>query len=189
MKSPKDDPEMVDMTLARIVIRDGSEQQYIFLQEQGGGRGFPIVIGRSEACEIQRVVTGLQTQRPLTHQLALETIRALGTELKHVDIVDLRDNTFFAQLVLHKKEGEVTAVVDARPSDAVALALRAQCPIRVAQSVLDMVRTDASGPDPLSSEPDLPAPGGASEDEPEPEPGAEADDEAKGPQGEGTESA
>ena len=156
MKSPKDGAKMIDMSLARIVIREGSEQQYIFLQEQGGGRGFPIVIGTSEACEIRRVVQGMQTPRPLTHQLAFETIRALGTEIAHVDIVKLEDNTFFAQLVLHKKDGEVTAVVDARPSDALALALRAQCPIRVAESVLDLVRTDASGPDPLPPDPDSP---------------------------------
>ena len=149
MKNPKDDAKMVDMALSRIVIREGSEQQYIYLQERGGGRGFPIVIGMNEACEIRRVVAGLQTQRPLTHQLTFETIRALGTELKHVDIVDLRENTFFAQIVLHKKEGELSAVVDARPSDAVALALRANCPIRVAQSVLEMVRTDPAGPDPI----------------------------------------
>ncbi len=154
MKDPTDGTKMVDVALSRIVIREGSDQQYIFLQEMGGERGFPIVIGTAEACEIRRVVAGLKTPRPLTHQLAYESIRALGTELKHVDIVDLRDNTFFAQLVLHNKEGELIAVVDARPSDAVALALRAECPIRVAQSVLDMVRTDPSGPDPLPPEPD-----------------------------------
>ena len=182
MKSPKDGPKMVDMSLARIVIREGSDQQYIFLQEMGGGRGFPIVIGTSEACEIRRVVAGLPTPRPLTHQLAFETIRALGTELRHVDIVDLRDNTFFAQLVLHKQEGEVTAVVDARPSDAVALALRARCPIRVAESVLDMVRTDPTGPDPLPPDPGSapgssfdPGTGGEGEKD---DPSAEDDDDA-----------
>jgi bifunctional DNase/RNase len=150
MTSSPDDPRMIAVSLSRIVIREGSEQQYIFLQEPGGGRGFPIVIGTSEACEIRRVVAGLQTPRPLTHQLAYETIRALETELQHVDIVDLRDNTFFAQLVLRRKEGSLTAVVDARPSDAVALALRARCPIRVAASVFDMVLPDVPGPDPAS---------------------------------------
>ncbi|MFN0009550.1 MAG: bifunctional nuclease family protein [Planctomycetota bacterium] len=168
MKGPKDGAKMVDMALARIVIREGSDQQYIFLQEQGGGRGFPIVIGTSEACEIRRVVAGVPTPRPLTHQLAFETIRALGTEIAHVDIVDLRDNTFFAQIVLHRKDSEVTAVVDARPSDAVALALRAQCPIRVAESVLDLVRTDPSGPDPLRPDPDSSS-GPESEGKPEKE--------------------
>lgn len=147
MSGSADRPRMIDVALSRIVIREGSEQQYIFLQESGGGRGFPIVIGTSEACEIRRVVAGLQTPRPLTHQLAYETIRALETELQHVDIVDLRENTFYAQLVLRRKGGNMTAVVDARPSDAVALALRARCPIRVAASVFDMVLPDVPDPD------------------------------------------
>lgn len=175
MRTPRDGAKMIDMALARIVIREGSDQQYIFLQEQGGGRGFPIVIGTSEACEIRRVVAGLPTPRPLTHQLAFETIRALGTEIVHVDIVDLRDNTFFAQIVLHRKDSEVTAVVDARPSDAVALALRARCPIRVAESVLDLVRTDPSGPDPLHPDPDSSSgPGGEGGPETD-DPGAEGE--------------
>jgi bifunctional DNase/RNase len=152
MKEPLEEPPMIDMALSRIVIREGSEQQYIFLREVYGPRGFPIVIGTSEACEIRRVVNGIQPERPLTHQLAFESIKALGAELKRVDIVDLRNNTFFAQLVLHDKRGDRVAVVDARPSDAVALALRAHCPLRVAESVLEAVRTDESGPDKLESD-------------------------------------
>ena len=159
MKDPMDEPAMVDVALNRIVIREGAEQQYIFLREAQGQRGFPIVIGTAEACEIRRVVTGIQPERPLTHQLTYECIRALGAELKRVDIVDLRNNTFFAQLVLQDKRGEMTAVVDARPSDAVALALRAKCPLRVAESVLEAVRTDPPGPDPLPPAEEPPAPG------------------------------
>lgn len=155
MKEPLDEPPMIDVTLNRIVIREGSDQQYIFLRERAGARGFPIVIGTAEACEIRRVVQGIQPERPLTHQLAYESIKALGAELKRVDIVDLRNNTFFAQLVIQDERGERTAIVDARPSDAVALALRADCPMRVAESVLEAVRTDTSGPDsnPAAEEP------------------------------------
>ena len=149
MKDPMEGMLMVPLALGRIVIREGSDQQYIFLKERGGKRGFPIVIGTNEAYEIRRVVNNVQPERPLTHQLAFETIRALGAELKRVDIVDLRNNTFFAQIVLQNGQGELTAVVDARPSDAVALALRAKCPLRVAESVLELVRTDHNGPDPL----------------------------------------
>jgi bifunctional DNase/RNase len=152
MKEPIDEGPMIDVALSRIVIREGSDQQYIFLRELAGVRGFPIVIGTSEACEIRRVVNGIQPERPLTHQLAFESIKALGAELKRVDIVDLRNNTFFAQLVLHDSRGDRVAIVDARPSDAVALALRARCPLRVAESVLEAVRTDESGPDKLKSE-------------------------------------
>jgi bifunctional DNase/RNase len=159
MNDATEGAKMVDVMLKRIVIRDGKEQQFIFLKELQGDRGFPIVIGTSEAWEINRVVNKKQPKRPLTHQLAHECIRALGADLKRVDIIALRENTFFAQLVLQNASGDLTAVIDARPSDAVALALRAGCPVRVAESVLELVRTDESGPDPL---PD------ASEDTPEP---------------------
>jgi bifunctional DNase/RNase len=150
MKDPTEGTNMVDISIRRIVIREGADHQYIFLRENAGQRGFPIVIGPSEAREIQRVVTGIQTERPLTHQLAYDAIRALGAELKRVDIVALRKNTFFAQVVLQNEDGELRAVLDARPSDAVALALRARCPLRVSEALLEQVRTDSSGPDPLT---------------------------------------
>jgi bifunctional DNase/RNase len=159
MKDPMEGTSMVDLALRRIMIRDGWESQYIFLQEAKGKRSFLIVIGKNEAEEIARVVKGEKPSRPLTHQLAYETIRALGADLKRVDIVDLRSNTYFAQLVLQDASGELTAVVDARPSDAVALALRAKCPLRIAESVLEQVRTDEDGPDPL------PEPGSGEENE------------------------
>src|SRR3982751_1919467 len=117
MKDPMDGTVMVGLALRRIMIRDDSDRQYIFLQENEGKRSFLIVIGTSEAQEIQRVVLGQKPERPLTHQLAYEAIRALGADLKRVDIVDMSNNTYFAQLVLQDKKGELTAVVDARPSD------------------------------------------------------------------------
>ena len=151
MAPEKDELAMVDMELGRIVIREGSEQQFIYLREVHGARGFPIVIGTAEACEIRRVVQSIESERPLTHQLAFEAIRALGGRIQRVEIVDLRHNTFFARLLLQAGDGEV--VVDARPSDALALALRARCPVRVAEHVLVDVRNDKSGPDALPSGP------------------------------------
>ena len=135
---------MLDVSLRRIVLRDGMDRQYIYLVEQDGKRGFPIVIGNNEALEIHRVVHGIEPERPLTHQLAYATIKALGASLKHVDIIDLRQNTFFAHIVLQDDEGDTLTVIDARPSDAIALALRARCKIRVAESVMDRA---ATGPD------------------------------------------
>ncbi len=128
---------MLDVALGRIVIRDGVDRQYIYLVEKDGRRGLPIVIGNHEALEIHRVVHGIEPERPLTHQLAYATIRALGANLKRVDIIDLRQNTFFAHIVLQNERGDELTVVDARPSDAIALALRAHCGIRVAESVLE----------------------------------------------------
>lgn len=142
------------MLLSRIVMREDSAQQFIFLTERGGARGFPIVIGAAEAAEIHRVVTSAESPRPLTHQLAHSILQALDAEIVRCDIVDLRQNTFFAQLILHRKQANEIAVVDARPSDAIALALRAKATIRVAESVLDQVRTDTSSdPLPPPSEP------------------------------------
>jgi bifunctional DNase/RNase len=140
---------MVEVVLGRIVIHEGSDRQYIFLQERVGKRGFPIVIGSTEAAEIKRVVARIEVERPLTHQLAFSIIEACGARIRRCDIVDLRQNTFFAQLVLQSDAGERTVVLDARPSDAIALALRAGCTLRVAESVLEQVRSDESGPDPL----------------------------------------
>jgi uncharacterized protein len=159
-----DDP-WVDMKLARVIVRDQSEQQWIYLSEIDGTRGFPIVIGSPEAHEIQRVVTGTSLERPLTHQMAFASIEALDAELTRVDITDLRNNTFFARLILIDGQGEEKHI-DARPSDAVCLGLRAGCGIRVAESVLEQVRTDESGPDTLpTGMPDKPLPPDAPEDQ------------------------
>jgi hypothetical protein len=147
IEDPSAGVPMVPVELARLVLYDNAEQQFIYLREVGGARGFPIVIGENEANEIRRVVTGQKTERPLTHQLCHQAIRALGHELLRVDIVDLRNNTFFAHLVLQDAQGAISAVLDARPSDALALALRARCPLRVAESVLASLRPDEAGPE------------------------------------------
>jgi bifunctional DNase/RNase len=149
---PLPQSRMVEVVLGRIVIREHADRQYVFLVERGGQRGFPIVIGSAEAAEIQRVVAGIECERPLTHQLAYSILQSLGAALKRCDIVDLRQNTFFAQLVLETANPTSSVVLDARPSDAIALALRAGCPLRVAESVLEQARSDASGPDPMREE-------------------------------------
>ncbi|MFT7677795.1 MAG: bifunctional DNase/RNase [Planctomycetota bacterium] len=140
------------MMLQRVILRDKSDRQWIYLKEQEGERGFPILIGTPEALEIHRVATASATERPLTHALTHGVIEAMGGELERVDIVDLRNNTFYAQLVLRNPAGDM-AMVDARPSDALALGLRAGCPIRVAESVLEQVRTDKQTGDPLPDSP------------------------------------
>jgi hypothetical protein len=126
---------MIEVMLSRIVLRDGASNQYIFLSELDGPRSFPIVIGQSEALEIHRVVHGVELERPLTHQLAYAAIQALGGAIESVDIVDLKKNTFYARIQLVGRDE--TAGLDARPSDAIALALRAKCRIRVAEDVLE----------------------------------------------------
>lgn len=145
MAEPKDrDEKLVAMRLGRIVLQDEVDQQFIFLCEVGGERGFPIVIRDNEAREIERVVRRKDPARPLTHQLLAQAIDALGATLRSVDIVDLRENTFFARLVLSPQAGGEVHV-DARPSDAIALALRARAPIRVAELVLRQACAEDKG--------------------------------------------
>lgn len=155
---------MLEVALGRIVIHDGADRQYIYLCECNGNRGFPIVIGNHEAGEINRVVLGVEPERPLTHQLCHDVIHALGSSLKRVDIVDLRDNTFFAQIVLEDEKGKVTSVVDARPSDAIALAMRSRSPIRVSERVLSIASNDEGSSPENGHEP---LPGSETESEPE----------------------
>lgn len=154
--SPEDSfasPTLVPLRLVRVVLRERSDQQWIFLEEDdpdklGQQRGFPIVIGTGEAAEIHRLVTGVAPPRPLTHQLTVTAVEALGSRVLGVDIVDLRSNTFYAQLRLAVPgtDGSLDqeVLVDSRPSDALAIALRAGAPIRVAESVLEEVRSDKS---------------------------------------------
>jgi uncharacterized protein len=141
---PTEDRAMIEIELGRVVVREHAitAPQYIYLREVGGPRSFPIVIGYPEAAEIQRLITGAQTERPMTHQLLFDMMRSLGAHLARVDITDIRQNTFYAQLVLSGEEGETVAIIDSRPSDSIALALRAGCPLRVAEEVLEQVRTD-----------------------------------------------
>jgi len=128
---------MIEMELTKIIIREKVNQQYIFLREKGGERTFPIVIGFYEADVINRKVRDVKTPRPLTHDLLLGVIEQLGGKLEKVVVNDLSNNTFYARLMIAKDGGMLE--VDSRPSDAIALAVHVECPIFVAEKVLDEV--------------------------------------------------
>lgn len=134
---------MVEMQLARIVIRETSDQQCVYLREKGGVRQFPIVIGIFEAMAIDRKVRDRGTQRPMTHDLLASVVQALGGALERVVVSDLRDNTFFASLRFRRPDG-AEAQVDARPSDAIALAVHLGAPIFVEDKVLETVLASPS---------------------------------------------
>lgn len=135
---------MVEMQLARIVIRETTDQQTVFLREKGGTREFPIVIGIFEAMAIDRRVRDRATPRPLTHDLLATVVGRLGARLERMVIADLRDNTFFAALHFRTAAG-AEEVVDARPSDAIALAVHLGAPIFVAEQVLTTVLASPTG--------------------------------------------
>lgn len=127
----------VQMELSRILITETQDHQMIELREVDGERRFPIAIGLYEAGAIERRLKGIQLARPWTHELLSNTIEALGGRLKHVLISDLRDQTFFAMLVIEVNGKQVE--VDCRPSDAIALCVAGEAPILVAEQVLDKV--------------------------------------------------
>ena len=128
---------MVEMELARIIINESSDQQFIFLREKGGQRQFPIVISIMEAMAIDRFVKEQETPRPLTHELMNKVIGGLGAHISRVEVTELKNGTFYANLVLQQDGSEVE--VDARPSDAIALAIRNGSQIFVAEQVLEEV--------------------------------------------------
>lgn len=129
----------VHMELSRIIISEINDQQVIYLKEVEGNRTFPILIGIFEATSIDRRVKHYQSPRPLTHDLLVNTVESLGGELQDVVISELREHTYFAKLRV-RKEGELIEI-DARPSDAIAVAVTCEpaLPIYVSEDVLSDV--------------------------------------------------
>jgi len=127
----------VEMQLSRIIISEINENQVVFLKEIDGDRQFPILIGIFEATSIDRRVKKAQRPRPLTHDLVVGIVDSLGGELDSVVISALKDHTYFANLRI-KRDGEIIEI-DARPSDAIAVAVTCSphLPIYVEESVLN----------------------------------------------------
>ncbi|MDR4508262.1 MAG: bifunctional nuclease family protein [Candidatus Brocadiaceae bacterium] len=126
---------MVPMELSKIIITETSDHQIIVLKERDGQRSFPIVIGLHEAWAIDRAVKGVTTPRPLTHDLVSNVIEGLNAGVVKIIVNDLRNNTFYATIVL--KQNDLVVEIDSRPSDAVALAMIKNTPIFVAEKVLE----------------------------------------------------
>ena len=130
---------MVEVELTRIIINERSEQQVIVLKEKNGPRAFPILIGIFEATSIDRRVKGFPSPRPLTHDLIVNVVENLGGEFQDVVISELKDHTYFARLRV-RHDGELIEI-DARPSDAIAVAVTCNppLPIYVNEDVLNDV--------------------------------------------------
>jgi bifunctional DNase/RNase len=126
---------LVEMELRSIKISDTGDRQYIGLSEKDGTRTLTIVIGYGEVQAIHRFVKGEQLPRPMTHDLLVALLEAGGVSMEKVDVTDLKDGTFFAVIHLKRADG-TSAQVDARPSDAIAMATALKRPIYVAEQVL-----------------------------------------------------
>ncbi len=131
---------MVEMELNKIVIDEKRHEQLIVLKEKNGERLLPIVIGLAEASAIKLKISGFEPTRPLTHDLLYTTIKYLEANTEKIIIDKLEENTFHAKIVLKSSSGN-EKIIDARPSDSIALAVRSHAPIFVEDEIIKQSET------------------------------------------------
>ena len=144
------DDRIVEVRISGLAIDDRTKSPVVLLKEAGGERVLPIWIGENEAKSIALELAGKKFARPLTHDLMMSVIEGLHARVERVVISELRDNTFFAVILL-QRDAEF-ASIDARPSDSIALALRARASIFVAEALLQL----ESGQEPPGPRPEQP---------------------------------
>ena len=126
---------MIPVTVAKLGLDSASNTYVVLLQERDGARMLPIWIGRPEAESIAVQINGVKRERPMTHDLCQSIITGLGATLRRVQVTRVQKGTFFAEL--HLVRGGAPVIVDARPSDSIAIALRLDAPIYVDDALLD----------------------------------------------------
>jgi uncharacterized protein len=126
---------MVEMTIDSIRVSLMNYQRVVILKEKTAERYLPIWIGPAEADAIAVKLQGVSVPRPLTHDLLRSVIQSLNATVNSVIVNDLKNDTFYAKIILNVNGGQME--VDSRPSDALALAVRTDAPIYVDESVLD----------------------------------------------------
>jgi len=127
---------MVEVRLRAVRVDLQSNTPVLLLQESDGlGRTLPIFIGAPEATAIAFALQGMDTPRPMTHDLIRDLLEALGAEVRRVVITELKTATYFAEIVLAHGGQEIG--VSSRPSDAVAVAVRTEAPLYVADDLMD----------------------------------------------------
>jgi bifunctional DNase/RNase len=130
---------LIEMSVKGLMIDPVQSVPIIILRDADNQRALPIWVGPVEANAIALQIENVSPARPMTHDLLRNLLEELGATLRRVVISDLRGGTFYAYLELHR-DGEVL-FVDARPSDAIAVSMRARAPIFVDTRVLDQVRS------------------------------------------------
>lgn len=126
---------LVQVELSRMIIDEKRQDQMIVLKERAGERKFPIMIGLVEASSIKMRISNLKVSRPMTHDLILNILKTLEAEPEKLIIDRIVDHTFYAKLVVRNADGDLK-YIDLRPSDGVAIAVRAEIPIFVEEEVL-----------------------------------------------------
>ena len=134
----------IEVRIRGLMMDPTTNMPIVVLKDVGSDVVMPIWVGIYEANAIAIEIEKVSAPRPMTHDLARNIMRYLNSSLEKVVISELKDDTFFAVLWI-RQNGEPVAV-DARPSDAIALALRADCPIYVAEHVMQTAKLNTSGP-------------------------------------------
>jgi uncharacterized protein len=133
----------IEMSIKGLMIDPITNMPIIILRDQEGQRVLPIWVGVFEANAIALQIENVQTPRPMTHDLLKNIISDLHAHVQRIVVCALKENTFYA--TIHITVGDQALAVDARPSDAIALALRTQSPIFVEEAVIQNARSVESG--------------------------------------------
>jgi bifunctional DNase/RNase len=134
---------VVEVRVHGLILEHKTQQNIVVLRELDGMRILPIWIGPGEAQAIRRILSEEPFPRPLTHDLLHIIVEGLKAKVARVVIADLRENTFFASIVVER--GEEILSVDARPADSIAIALRAKAPIFVNDKLLQVPPKEGEG--------------------------------------------
>jgi bifunctional DNase/RNase len=129
----------IEMTIKGLMVDPITNTPIVILRDQEGQRVLPIWVGIFEANAIALQIENVTTPRPMTHDLLRNVISDLKASVDRIVVCDLQDNTYYALIYL-TRNGE-TMAIDARPSDAIALALRTRAPIYVEETVIDHAKT------------------------------------------------
>jgi uncharacterized protein len=129
---------LIEMRVTGITVDPMTEMPILILKDLEGKLALPIWIGLLEAGAVASELEHIKLARPMPHDLMKKLLDELSVQVLHVEITDLRENTYYASIVL--KQGTRVLELDARPSDAIALALRAGCPVRVEESIIEKAR-------------------------------------------------
>jgi bifunctional DNase/RNase len=134
----------IEVRIRGLMMDPSTNMPIVVLKDVASDTVMPIWVGIFEANAIAIEIEKMAAPRPMTHDLTRNLIRHLNSQLDKVVINELKDDTFFATLWLTQDNEPIT--IDARPSDAIALALRADCPIYVAEEVMQSAKLNTSGP-------------------------------------------
>lgn len=125
---------MIEMKVMGIAIDTASGSPIIVLNDKENRKALPIWIGSAEASAIIRKIENIKVIRPMTHDLIIDIVEKTGYHVSRVEISDVEEDTYYSTIFLSNEENEVT--IDARPSDAIAVAIRVDAPIYVSAKVL-----------------------------------------------------